>query len=121
MADIKIKTHTIYTYETTDGREFDDPQEATDWQLALEDIKRVTMLDYKFKPTDEISDAYYVHIGTHSQLKAFETIQVYHGMTASIPKLGCWYYDECVDSYINIDDEINRLKDIRYKIYNKGE
>ena len=112
MADIKIKTHTTYTYETTDGREFDDQQEATEWQLALDDIKGITMLDHKFCNTTEISSAYYVHIKTLSQLKSFEVIQKYEGMSAHIDALGYWYYDDDTDQYISVRKEMDRLQSI---------
>lgn len=120
MSEVKIKTHTTYTYETSDGREFDDAQEAQEWQQALEDIKGITMLDSKFKPTTEISSAFYVHIKKHSQLEAFELIQAYGGFVSSIPGIGCWYYDDCTDTYVNLETEINRLKDIQYKLYTGG-
>lgn len=112
MADIKIKTHTTYTYETTDGREFDDCQEATEWQLALEDIKSITMLDYKFCNTDRVDEAYYVHMKTLSQLKSFEAIQKYEGMSAHIDALGYWYYDENTDTYVSVRKEMDRLQSI---------
>lgn len=112
MADIKIKTHTTYTYETTDGREFENQQEAMDWQLALEDIKSTTMLDSKFKPTNEITSAFYVHIKTLSQLKAFEKMQEYEGLFGKIDGLGYWYYDESVDMYVSVRKEMDRLQSI---------
>jgi hypothetical protein len=112
MTDIKIKTHTTYTYETTDGREFDDHQEAVDWQLALEDIKTITMLDNKFCNTHEVTSAYYVHIKTLSQLKAFEAMQNYEGMCAHIDALGYWYYDDNTDQYVSVRKEMDRLQSI---------
>jgi uncharacterized protein YneR len=112
MADIKIKTYTTYTYETTDGREFEDRQEATEWQLALDDIKSITMLDNRFCNTTEVSSAYYVHIKTLSQLKAFEAIQKYEGMSAHIDSLGYWYYDENTDLYVSVRKEMDRLQSI---------
>ncbi len=112
MADVKIKTHTTYTYETTDGREFEDQQEATEWQLALDDLKSITMLDYNFNNTTEVSSAYYVHIKTLSQLKAFEAIQRYEGMSAHIESLGYWYYDENTDQYMSVRKEMDRLQSI---------
>jgi thermostable 8-oxoguanine DNA glycosylase len=112
MAEVKIKTHTTYTYETTDGREFEDQQEATEWQLALDDIKSITMLDHRFCNTTEVSSAYYVHIKTLSQLKAFEAIQKYEGMSAHIDSLGYWYYDENTDRYVSVRKEMDRLQSI---------
>jgi hypothetical protein len=117
MQELKIKTHTTYTYETSDGREFEDEQEAKAWQQALEDIKTIAMFDSKFKPTTEVDSAYYVHIKNHTQLRAFAAIQNYEGFCADIPDLGCWYYDEVSDDYVNIESEIDRLKDIQCKLY----
>jgi hypothetical protein len=31
MSKLKIKTHTTYTYEASDGREFEDHPEAQEW------------------------------------------------------------------------------------------
>lgn len=112
MADTKIKTRTTYTYETSDGREFDIAEEAGEWQKALEAIKRVTMLDYKFRPTSDISSAFFVRIKNNTELDAFEAMQAYEGMDAHISKPGYWYYDECTDSYINVVEERDRLQSI---------
>jgi hypothetical protein len=116
MAELKIKTHTTYTYETSDGRVFDIAEEAQKWQQALEDIKGITMLDSKFTPTTEVDSAFYVLINTYSQLEAFEAMQAYEGITAHIPDIGWWYYDEVVDEFVDIEKEISRLKDIIYKL-----
>jgi hypothetical protein len=112
MAEVKIKTHTTYTYETSDGREFDDAQEAQEWQDHLENIKGITMLDSKFKPTKDHSEAFYVHIKTWQQQEAFEALQYYEGMGGHIPKPGYWYYDDCTDSYIDVVEERDRLQSI---------
>ena len=112
MAEFKIITHTTYTYETSDGREFDREEDARDWEQALEDIKSTAMLDYRFKPTDRTDEAYYVHIKTHAQLKAFEAMQAYEGLAGHITDLGYWYFDECSDEFIDIKKEINRLQSI---------
>jgi hypothetical protein len=111
MSDIKIKTHTTYTYETTDGREFDDAQEAQEWQEHLELSKNITMLDSKFQNTTDHTEAFYVHIKTWQQ-EAFEAMQVYEGMVAHIPKPGYWYYDDCTDSYVDAVKERDRLQSI---------
>lgn len=74
MAELKIKTHTTYTYETSDGREFDDIREAETWQGQLELIKNITMLDSKFQNTTDHTEAFYVHIKTWQQQEAFEAL-----------------------------------------------
>ena len=112
MADIKIKTHTTYTYETTDGREFDDANEAKEWQGHLEVFNRITMLDSKFQNTTDNSEAFYVHIKTWEQQEAFGARQAYEGMGAHIPKPGYWYYDDCTDSYVDVVKERDRLQSI---------
>lgn len=112
MAEVKIKTHAIYTYETSDGREFDDAQEAQEWQDHLENIKGITMLDSKFQNTTDHSQAFYVHIKTWQQQAAFEALQVYEGMGSHIPEPGYWYYDDCTDDYVNVSKELERLQSI---------
>ena len=116
MANFNIKT--ITTYETSDGREFDDIQEAQDWQAALENIKDVIMLDDTFKSTTEVDEAFFVNIKTLEELKAFELIREEEGLWAQIPDLGFWYYDSHFDEYKNIDKEISRLQDMKEKILN---
>lgn len=112
MSELKVKTHTTYTYETSDGREFDYASEAQEWQEHLELIKNITMLDSKFKPTSDITEAFFVHIKTNSELDAFEAMQAYEGMCAHIPKPGYWYYDDCTDSYVDAVKERDRLQSI---------
>ena len=51
MSELKITTHTTYTYETSDGREFDNEAEALKWQKILEAFNGIPMLDHQFKPT----------------------------------------------------------------------
>ena len=112
MADIKVKTHTTYTYETTDGREFQLELEAEAWQEHLDNIKNVIMLDNKFCNTCEVSSAYYVHIKTQEQLDAFEAINTYEGLPSAINAIGYWYYDEDTDTYISVQKEMDRLQSI---------
>ena len=112
MADIKIKTHTTYTYETTDGREFDLAEEAEQWQEYLDTLKKITMLDCRFNATDDICSAIYVRIKSHDQLDAFEAMQSYEGMGAHISEPGYWYYDDDTDSYVDAVKERDRLQSI---------
>jgi hypothetical protein len=112
MAEVKIKTQTTYTYETSDGREFDDAQEAQEWQEYLELSKTITMLDSKFKPTTDHTKAFYVHIKNWQQQEAFEALHAYEGMSAHILEPGYWYYDGCTDSYVDAVKERDRLQSI---------
>ncbi len=112
MAELKVITHTTYTYETTDGREFDDAQEAEAWQQAIDNIKKISMLDHKFKPTTDVTEAMYVHIKTHEQLEAFDAMQAYEGLAAQIRAVGYYYYDDISDEYINVKKELDRLQSI---------
>jgi hypothetical protein len=117
MPELKILTHTTYTYETSDGRTFDDDREAAEhWQQSLDNLSGITMLDSKFNKTLRHDEAFYVHIKTWEQQEAFEALQLYEGMGAHIPKPGFWYYDECTDSYVNIAEEINKLQDMISKL-----
>lgn len=114
MAELKIKTN--YTYETSDGREFDDANEAQEWQQALEDIKGVVMLDSGFNPTSESGATFYVHINNPAELKAFNLVQDYEGLCALPSYVGYWYYDEITDSFVDIDKEIERLQDMKRRL-----
>lgn len=118
MADLKIITHTSYTYETTDGREFDSKQKAEAWQKAIDNAERIVMLDSKFRATDEIEMAYFVFIKDQEQLEAFNTRQADGGFESNIKEPGYYYYDEVPDDYISVDTEIKRLLDIKAKLGN---
>ena len=69
MADLKIITHTTYTYETTDGREFESKQEAESWQKSIDTSERIIMLDSRYRPTTEIDTVYFVYIKDREQLQ----------------------------------------------------
>lgn len=112
MSKLKVKTHTTYTYETADGREFEDKSEAHEWQDHLENITSAVMLDNNFRNTTQIDEAMYVHIKTEAQLKAFDAISSYEGMGARINAIGYWYYDERTDAYISVNKEMDRLQSI---------
>jgi uncharacterized protein YneR len=70
------------------------------------------MLNSKFKPTTDHTEALYVHIKTWQQQEAFEAMQAYEGMGAHIPEPGYWYYDDCTDSYVDAVKERDRLQSI---------
>ncbi len=112
MSKLKIKTHTAYTYETSDGREFEDQSEAQEWQDHLENITGAVMLDQKFCNTTHVDSTFYVHIKTEAQLKAFEAINSYEGLCAKIDAIGYWYYDERTDNYVSVRKEMDRLQSI---------
>ena len=71
MKELKIVKHTTYTYETSDGREFDDENEAKEWQEKLSVIENVCMLDSNFRPTKETDSVFYVHTKTKEETEAF--------------------------------------------------
>ena len=116
MADLKIITHTTYTYETTDGREFESKQEAESWQKSIDTSERIIMLDSRYRPTTEIDTVYFVYIKDREQLEAFNAIQEEQGIETLIEEPGYFYYDERVDEYINVDTEIKRLLNIKTKL-----
>lgn len=84
MNELKVTTHISYTYETSDGREFDDETEAKEWQDVLSQFKNVCMLTDKFKPTENIDTAYYVCCKTSEEAHAFNEVNNYDGMAATI-------------------------------------
>ena len=121
MADLKIITHTSYTYETSDGREFDSKLEAEAWQKALDNTNKIVMLDSRFKMTTEVEMAYHVFVKDQEQLDAFNAMQEYLGIASIIEEPGYYYYDEVPDEYINVDKEIERLLEIKAKLDNVGK
>lgn len=112
MSELKITTHTTYTYETSDGREFDNEAEALEWQKILETFNSISMLDHQFKPTLIPSAVYYLHIKNQEQLKAFDAVQEYDGYGAVPKELGHFCYDEISDEFIQIEDKVAQLLDI---------
>lgn len=117
----KIKVHTYHTYETTDGRSFDDESDASNWQKVLDVFSEITMLDSNMEPTSEVDSAFYVYIRTCEQLKAFNAMQKYEGLHTEIPELGIYLYEDKSDNFLSIEAEINRLKDMQCAIYTAAE
>jgi hypothetical protein len=118
MADLKIITHTTYTYETTDGREFDSRPEAEAWQKAIDNAERIVMLDSRFRATDDVEMAYFVFIKDQDQVDAFNAKQANLGLAAVINVPGYYYYDEVSDEYFNVDGRIKDLLGIKAKLDN---
>ena len=116
MADLKIITRTIYTYETSDGRVFDSEPEAKAWQHAIDTAERIVMLDSKMNATAEVDMAYFVYIRDQEQLEAFNAKQEEQGIESIIRDPGYYYYDERFDKYVNIDNELERLLGIKQKL-----
>jgi dsDNA-binding SOS-regulon protein len=116
MTDVKIITKTTYTYETSDGRTFENKREAEVWQKALDNTANIVMLDSKFNLTDEVEMAYFLFVSDQEQVDAFNTKQEDIGIASVVPEPGYYYYDEVPDEYINVDKEIERLMNIKYKL-----
>lgn len=116
MAELKVKKHTTYTYETSDGREFDDKLEAENWQKQLSEIENVCMLDMSFKPTKDTDVAFYIHTKTKEQTEAFNSMQEDLGFCARIDGVGYYRYDEISDSFVNIELQIKHLQNIIDKL-----
>jgi hypothetical protein len=114
---LKIITHTTYTYETSDGREFDDKAQAEAWQRALDVAAHIVMLDSDFRPTSEVDTAYFVYLKDQEPVDAFNAKQEDVGITTTITEPGYYYYDEVPDEYSNIDKEIEQLYNVKQKLY----
>lgn len=113
MKELKIIKHTTYTYETSDGREFDDEKEAKLWQNHLNHLNDVYMLNAEYEDVDDVESAIYVYAQNQEQVDAFNAMQKYIGVAASIDGVGYWRYDDRFDEYFNIDDEIGKLQVIK--------
>ena len=118
MTDLKIITHTTYTYETTDGREFDSKPEAEAWQRAIDKAEHIVMLDSRLRPTTEIETAFFVYLKDQEQVDAFNAKQADLGLATVIHTPGYYYYDEVPDEYFNVDGRIKDLLGIKAKLDN---
>lgn len=113
MKELKVTKHTTYTYETSDGSEFDNEPEATEWQKHLNHIENMCILDSNFKPTKDVGSAIYVYAESKEQAEAFNTIQEESlGYASTIDGVGYYRYDEVSDSYMNVESEIEKLQHI---------
>ena len=118
MANLKIITHTSYTYETTDGREFDSKPEAEAWQKVLDTSSQLIMLTSKFKRTTESESCFNVYAATPELVDTFNAMQDDQGLCARLSEPGYYYYDEVSDEFVNIDGEIERLLTLKNRIAN---
>ena len=121
MAELKVKKHTTYTYETSDGKEFYDENEATEWQKHLCNLEGVRLLDYKFNPTKDINNASYIYAKTVEQAEAFNAMQEDFGFISKLGSSGFFRYDEIADAFIDIEAEITELQNIIDILQAKGE
>ena len=121
MNEVKVKKHTSYTYETSDGREFEDKEEAMEWQKHLCNLGDMCLLDHTFKPTNEVESALYVHAKTAEQAEAFNAWQEYMGFCSGLQGAGFYRYDEVSDNYIEIESEIEKLQRIIDVLKGGGE
>ena len=112
MQGLKIITHETYTYETSDGQEFDDKQEAMEWQEKLSLLENVRMLDASERPTKAFDCTYYVRIETEEQAQAYNQIQKDIGLGAQVKGPGYYRYDERKDDFVEVKSELEKLQHI---------
>lgn len=112
MTELKVKKHISYTYETSDGMEFDNKKEATEWQKHLCNLEDMCLLDSEYKPTKEIGSAFFVYAKTSEQAEAFNAIIIEMGYRALLLSAGFHRYDSISDSYVEIETEIAKLRHI---------
>ena len=118
---LKITEHITYTYETSDGREFDNQAEAKEWQEYLDIFDGIVMLDYQLSPTKDIELAYYVRIDTREQAKAFNMVQHNLCYCASVPYPGYFRYDDASSDFVDIKSEINEKQSFIDALDDRGD
>lgn len=116
MKELKIIKHTTYTYETSDGREFDDENEAKAWQKHLSALENVCMLNCEYEPTKEIDSVCYVYVERKEQEEAFNAMQEYFEYSARLHGVGYYRYDNISDEFVNVESEIKELQHIIDKL-----
>lgn len=120
MEELKVMRHIHYSYETSDGKEFGNKQEAMNWQKQLNLFTTICMLDKDYKPTTDINSALYVCAKTKEQAEAFNELSIEEfGYCATIGGAGWYRYDDVSDSYVDIELEIEKLQHI-LDMLNKG-
>ena len=120
MVELKVTRHIHYTYETSDGKEFGDKQEAMKWQKHLNLFQNLCMLGKDYKPTGNIDKAIYVYAKTKEEAEAFNEISTEEfGYSATLDGTGWYRYDDVSDDYVDIEIEIEKLKHI-IDVLNKG-
>ena len=120
MEKLKVITHTVHTYETSDGKVFDDKKEAVNWQKKLVLFEDICMLNSNEQPTKEVDKAIFVRIDTMEQAEVFNDMLQDVSYCSSIPDTGFWVYDDISDSYINVKEELNKFQHI-INILSKGD
>lgn len=116
MKDLKIVEHIVYTYETADGRNFDDKSEAEEWQEKLSIFEDICMLDYEFEPTKNVESTFYVFAKTKEQVEAFNSVSERSGVRPRIDDVGYYHYDERSNDFVNIELKINILQNMIDKL-----
>ena len=109
-ANLEVKKCVTYTYQTTDGREFDNKAEAMEWQKHLCNVEDLCLLDSEYEPTRDLCSAIYVYAKTKEQADSFNAIQQYFGYALTLPSTGFFRYDDVSDSYIDVENEIGNLQ-----------
>ena len=112
MSELKVITHKTYTYETSDGQEFDDKQEAMEWQETLSLLENIRMLDASEQPTKIFDYTCYVRIETEEQAQAYNKIQKGIGLCAQVKGPGYYRYDEIKGDFVEVKSELEKLQHI---------
>lgn len=113
MEELKVVRHIHYSYETSDGKEFGNKQEAMKWQKQLNLFQTICMLDKDYKPTTDINGAVYVYAETKEQAEAFNEMAIEEfGYCSTIGGAGWYRYEDISDSYVDIESEIEKLQHI---------
>ncbi len=118
MSEIKVKKIITHTYETSDGREFDNKKEAMEWQKHLCNIEDMCLLDSEYKSADIFRDSViYIYAKTIEQANSFNAItNEYFGYGAKLQSTGFFRYDEIADEYVEVENEIEKLQNIIAKL-----
>lgn len=110
-----------YLYRTSDGHEFRNEQDADAHEYRINSLRTVAMLNENFVPTMDTGCAYFVLIENGAQLDAFKNSLFQNGYTCNITKLGYYYFDEDIDSFFNIDAQIERLQNMKNQLIKRKE
>lgn len=116
MKELKIIKNITYTYITSDGTEFDDENEAKEWQEHLSEMENMTTLDADFNPTKCFDNIIYICANKQEQVDAFNAIAKSLGYYSNVDVPGYYRYDDISDSYVNVELQIKELQEIINKL-----
>ena len=114
----EIKVIKYEQYEATDGKTFESLNEATEWQKHLDNFENLVMLTEKLERTSNIDKAVYILAKTQEDCDSYNAINDEYSYAEQyhICSPGYYMFDDQKDRYVNIDETIRELVELKAKL-----